>query len=120
MSLSERQARAERNFQNSVVNLRKLLPKESFAVIDQVDFPDFSMEDEVEKSFNGLMEAIATRTRSTKENPKVNEVAKKWVRAFFPFARIVLIVGKSASAVSIHTSVVETLDTDSKCMWGCV
>ena len=102
MSLSESLAEAERNFNNSVVNLRKLLPKKSYVTPDGtklLDTGSLSIPEVIEEDFESFMNTLATRTRLSKKNQTVRDVAMKWFQASYPFMRIILTVGKSTSSV---------------------
>lgn len=120
---AESQARTQRNFKTAMTNLQKLLPTEYSDIMDQLKIPeiDLSKEEEVESVFTVFMDAIKTCSQLGKENKKVRAVAKRWFEASVPFARIILTVGKSTSAVSFSASLdAKILDSNTKYLWGCL
>jgi hypothetical protein len=120
---AESQARTQHNFKIAMTNLQKLLPKRYSDIMDQLKVPeiDLSKEEEVESVFTVFMDAIKTCSQLGKENKKVRAVAKRWFEASVPFARIILTVGKSTSAVSFSASLdAKILDSNTKYLWGCL
>ena len=106
MSIPDAQARAEANFRNAVSALQKSIPKETRSLIDNVKLPDFDGSIDVEScstamegAIGQLFEAIATRNKVENAIERARLLARKWFRASFPFAKVLLTILNSGSSV---------------------
>jgi len=109
MHSTDRQARAEQNFRNALLDLQNSMPKEASQLLAQFNFPEVSESSdypseqscsaEIAAAIERLMEATIVRTQSANKNQKAKTTARKLFRASFPFTRVFLTVAKTASAV---------------------